>query len=205
MLQNLGASIGGIVSLALNVTRNYRGSISKPTYVVLIALMSAGLPFALAVPPARRVQRTDGRPVDLARTSTLAGELRILWRLAKTPSVLAMLPLMLYAQWFLGYQWQFNYAYFTVRARALNSMLFYLSGFLASWALGVYLDLQRVPRRTRARHGFLLMLVSVGVSWIVGLAVQVQYAREGPTLDWGGDGFGLGCFVFVLWGASDPM
>ncbi|KAF4119337.1 Ion channel regulatory protein UNC-93 [Geosmithia morbida] len=205
MFQNLGASIGGIVSLALNADKNYRGSITKATYVVLIAIMSAGLPFALSVPPADKVQRRDGRSVDLRSDQTIAGEVRILWRLAKNPTVVALVPLMLYSQWFLSYQWQFNYAYFTVRSRALNSMLFYLSGFFASWLLGQYLDYRDWQRRTRARGGFIIMFVSVGVSWIIGQAVQVKYAREPPALDWADDGFGLGCFVFVLWGASDPI
>lgn len=205
MLQNLGASIGGIISLVLNVTRNYRGSVSKATYIVLMTIMCLGGPFALALPAAHQVQRTDGRKVILGRSPTVASEFKVLWKLLKHPTVLATLPLMLYAQWFLGYQWGFNYAYFTVRARALNSMLFYLIGFLASFLLGQFLDWQRFSRKTRARVGCLVVFFSVGVSWILGLAVQTRYAKTLPTLDWASDGYGLGCFVFLLWGASDPL
>ncbi|CAG9942430.1 unnamed protein product [Clonostachys rosea f. rosea IK726] len=205
MLQNLGASIGGIISLALNVTRNYRGSISNATYIVMIVIMCIGLPFSLFLPAADRVQRSDGRRVILKKSKSILSEFKILWALLKQPKVLAMMPMMLYAQWFLAYQWKFNYSYFTVRSRALNSMLFYISGFLASWLLGQFLDWQRFSRKTRARVGFLVLFFSVGASWIIGQAVQVHYAKTTPTLDWAETEYGLGCFVFLLWGASDPI
>ncbi|KAK3897976.1 hypothetical protein C8A05DRAFT_47580 [Staphylotrichum tortipilum] len=191
MLQNLGASISGIITLALNVNRNYRGSISNSTYVVLMTNICLGVPFALALPPTHRVQRTDGRKVILKNNLSLSRELQILWRITKQPAIVAIVPLMIYAQWFLSYQWQFNYAYFTVRSRALNSMLFYISGFISS--------------KIRARVGFLIGAILVGASWILGQAVQVHYSKTQPTLDWAERKFGLGCFVFILWGVSDPL
>lgn len=39
--QNLGASLGGIINLALNLGRNYRGSVSSETYIVLMTIMSS--------------------------------------------------------------------------------------------------------------------------------------------------------------------
>lgn len=146
--QNLGASIGGIISLALNVERAYRGSVSNATYIVLITIMCLGVPFALFMPPAAKVQRTDGRKVVIAKATSLAKEFRVLGVLVKNPTVIALIPLMLYAQWFLSYQWQFNFAYFTVRSRALNSLLFYLGGMLASLTLGQFLDWTRFDRPT---------------------------------------------------------
>lgn len=203
--QNLGASIGGIVSLALNVERAYRGSISNATYIVLVTIMCLGIPFALAMPTAPKVQRTDGRKVVLTKAPSLAKEFRVLGVLLKNPTVIALMPLMLYAQWFLSYQWQFNYAYFTVRSRALNSLLFYLGGFIASMSLGQFLDWTRLKRPTRARIGFWVVLITSGSSWIIGQAVQAHYSRTKPTLDWAEPSFGLGCFVFLLWGISDPL
>lgn len=204
MLQNLGASIGGIISLALNIHRDYRGSVSRTTYIVLITLMCLGLPFALALPSAKRIQRTDGRRVQF-KDYKLATLLRAFWAIVRSPTILALVPLLLYYQWFLSYQWQFNFAYFTVRARALNSALFYLTGFVAAFLFGQFLDFRGLSRPTRARVGFAVILVLVGTSWILGQAVQVHYDRTRPTLDWAQRDFGLGCFVFVLWGISDPV
>ncbi|KAK3319395.1 major facilitator superfamily domain-containing protein [Apodospora peruviana] len=203
--QNLGASIGGIISLSLNISRSYRGSISKSTYITLMTIMCLGAPFAFLLPSTRKVQRTDGRAVVITKAPSLLSEFRVLGSLLKNPTVLALMPLMLYAQWFLSYQWQFNYAYFTVRSRALNSMMFYLGGLIASMSLGWFLDWDRLPRPKRAKIGFLIMLVTSGSSWIIGQVVQARYWTTKPTLDWDGDGFGLGCFLFMLWGVSDPL
>ncbi|KPM43905.1 hypothetical protein AK830_g2581 [Neonectria ditissima] len=204
-LQNLGASIGGIISLALNAKRNYRGSISNATYVVFITIMCLGFPFAIALPSISKVQRADGRKVAIIKAPSLAHEFRVLRVLLKNPTVLALVPFMLYAQWFLSYQWQFNFAYFTVRARALNSALFYLAGLFGALAFGQLLDWQRFSRQTRAKIGFVVILFTTGTSWILGQAVQVHYSRTLPSLDWSDPGFGLGCFVFTLWGFSDPL
>ncbi|KAF2712173.1 MFS general substrate transporter [Pleomassaria siparia CBS 279.74] len=204
-LQSLGASIGGIISLALNVEKSYRGGVSTPTYIVLMIIMCLGLPFALFLPTAAQVQRTDGRPVKLAQQISLIKEFNVLKNMLKRPAILALIPLWLYGQWFLSYQWQFNFAYFTVRARALNSTIFYLVGLVSALLMGYILDFDRFSRRTRAKVGFFLVLIFAGTSWILGQAVQVHYSRTNPTLDWSSSGFGLGAFVFALWGFSDPF
>ncbi|KAJ4287534.1 hypothetical protein N0V90_012237 [Kalmusia sp. IMI 367209] len=204
-LQSLGASIGGIVSLALNIEKSWRGSVSTPTYIALMIIMGLGFPFAILLPTAKQVQRTDGRPVQLARQASLLQEFQVLKGMLKRPAILALLPLWLYGQWFLSYQWQFNFAYFTVRARALNSTVFYLVGLFSALLMGQILDFERFSRRTRAKIGFALVLVFAGASWILGQAVQVHYSKSKPTLDWSSPGFGLGAFLFALWGFSDPF
>ncbi|KAF2111136.1 major facilitator superfamily domain-containing protein [Lophiotrema nucula] len=204
-LQSLGASIGGIVSLALNIEKSWRGSVSTPTYIALMIIMCLGFPFAALLPTAKRIQRTDGRPVQLAQQASFLKEFRVLKNMLKRPAILALMPLWLYGQWFLSYQWQFNFAYFTVRARALNSTLFYLVGLFSALLMGQILDFERFSRRMRARIGFFLVLFFVGASWILGQVVQVHHSKTTPTLDWSSDGFGLGAFLFILWGFSDPF
>lgn len=191
--------------MALNAEKAYRGSISEATYVALMTIMCLGFPFALNVSTADRVQRRDGRPVVLKKAPTLAKTFNILWAQIKTPTVLGLMPFMIYAQWFLSYQWQFNFAYFTVRTRALNSMLFYLGGLVAALSFGQLLDWTRFDRKTRARIGFFVVSITSGTSWIIGQAVQHHYMTNPPTLDWAEKSYGLPCFLFLLWGISDPL
>ena len=191
--------------MALNIEKDWRGSISRPTYIVLMTVMSLGVPFALAAPTAAQIRRTDGRRVVLSRQPSLAKEFDVLKCMLKRPSFLALIPLFLYSQWFLSYQWQFNFAYFTVRARALNSTLFYLVSPVSALLLGQILDWTRFSRRTRAKIGLLIYGFFTGAAWILAQAVQAHYAKTKPTLDWTDNGFGLGCFLFTLWGFVDPM
>jgi len=204
-VQNLGASIGGIISLALNVEADYRGGVTQSTYIALMTIMCLGFPFALLLPTANKIQRTDGRPVVIRKQPSFINEFKVLKSILLRPIVLALLPLMLYAQWFLSYQRQFNYAYFTVRARASNSFVFYVLGMLGALALGQLLDNNRWKRTTRAKLGFFTVTITAGVSWILGQIVQVHYSKTQPTIDWGDHSYGLGAFVFALWGFSDPL
>jgi hypothetical protein len=203
--QNLGAMVGGIISLALNVERDYRGVVTQSTYIALMTIMSLGFPFALLLPKAKDIQRTDGRPVIIRKQPSFISEFKVLKSIFSRPAILALLPLILYAQWFLSFQWQFNYAYFTVRARALNSFLFYLFGFFGALALGQLLDSTRWQRTTRAKIGFFIVTIVTGTSWILGQIVQVRYNKTLPTLDWASENYGLGAATFLLWGLSDPL
>lgn len=198
--------MGAMVSLAMNVRADYAGSVSQATYIVFITIMYLGFPFALLLPPPNKVQRTDGRKVVIKKAPSLAHEFKTLKALLKTKPVYIMIPTMIYAQWFISYQWQFNFAYFTVRTRALNSLLFYLAGFLISLIMGQILDMKRIGgRKLRAKVGFWILFISVGTSWILGIVVQTKYWKEKPLLDWSDSGFGLGCVTFLMWGLSDPM
>ena len=194
-----------MISLGLNINGAHRGGVSNTTYIVFITIMCLGFPFALAVPPVDKVQRTDGRKVVIQKHPSLAQEFKVLKNLLKTKTIIVLIPIMIYAQWFVSYQWQFNYTYFSVRGRALNSLLFYLSGFAISILMGWILDWERFTRKTRAKIGFWMMMICVGSSWVVGMVVQTKYMREKPLLDWNDPGYGLGCFTFLLWGLSDPM
>ncbi len=203
--QNLGASIGGIIALALNVEKDYRGVVTNATYIALMTLMCLGFPFALLLPTANKVQRTDGRSVVLRKQPSLASEFKVLKSIFSKSWVWALIPLIIYAQWFLSFQWQFNFAYFTVRARALNSFLFYVLGLISALAMGQLLDNTRWKRQTRAKVGFVIITVTTGASWILGQIVQVHYDKKKPTIDWNDHSYGLGAFVFCLWGFSDPL
>ncbi|TQB74920.1 hypothetical protein MPDQ_003951 [Monascus purpureus] len=59
-LQNLGGSLGGIISLGLNAKMNHSGRVSDSTYYAFISIMCLGLPAALAVPRPDKVIRGDG-------------------------------------------------------------------------------------------------------------------------------------------------
>lgn len=203
--QNLGASIGGIIALALNVEKDYRGGVTNATYITLMTLMCLGFPFALLLPPASKVDRTDGRTVVLQKQPSLASEFKVLKSIFSKLWVWALIPLIIYAQWFLSYQWQFNFAYFTVRARALNSFLFYVLGLIGALGMGQLLDSPIWTRKTRAKIGFAIITILTGTSWILGQAVQAHYEKIQPTIDWSDHSYGLGAFVFSLWGFSDPL
>ena len=61
----LGQIIGGAINLGLNVNRNEAGSVSYTVFLVFIAMQACGPIVALFLSPPDKVQRKDGKKVQL--------------------------------------------------------------------------------------------------------------------------------------------
>ncbi|TVY84104.1 UNC93-like protein [Lachnellula suecica] len=202
---SIGACVGDAISLALNVERNYRGSVSNATYITLMTLISLGFPFALLMPTAKRVERTDGRAVVLHKQASIAKEFRVLKGIFSQARIWALIPLIIYSLWWVSYVWGYNYENFNVRTRALNSFLFAICGLISALSMGQLLDNPRWKRRTRARVGFVVVTILTSLGWILALAVQVHYTKTKPTIDWTDKAYGVGGLVQCLFGFNYPL
>lgn len=60
-----GQILGGAINLGLNVDRNKAGKVSYTVYLVFIALQCCGPVAALFLTPPEKVERVDGKKVDL--------------------------------------------------------------------------------------------------------------------------------------------
>jgi len=197
--------VGGAISLGLNHTKPSSRSVTGGTLLALTFVMLIGIPAALLLPTPRQINRGDGFKVDVFKQPSIWHEFALLKQIILRKDVLLLIPLFTYNQWYLSYQWNFNYSYFSFRGRALNIFLFYLFGTIGAWILGLFLDLQRVRTITRARSGFTVFSIIAGASWILGLVVEIQWKNTTRLYDWGDREFGLGCFLFCLWGFMDAM
>lgn len=204
-MQNLGGCVGAAVSLGLNIDRNYNGGVSRGTYIVFMLLMALGPIFGAMLPASKHVRRRDSKPVVVKKQPNIFREFVTLKLLLKAPAVLALIPLMIYVQWVLSYQWQFNYAYFTVRARALNSFVFYFLGLISSLGIGQVLDTPLLDRRNRAKVGFIISTLFGAAAWILAEVTQMRYSKTRPSLDFVDERYGLGAATFALWGCSDAL
>jgi hypothetical protein len=60
-----GQILGGAINLGLNADRNEAGKVSYTVYLIFIALQAAGPFVAALLNPPEKVQRTDGKRVNL--------------------------------------------------------------------------------------------------------------------------------------------
>lgn len=95
--------------------------------------------------------------------------------------------------------------YFSVRARALASLVSAVGQILATVALGSFLDWKRISAATRARAAYIAIMALVGGCWVWGAVVQREYSARAPALDWSDDGFARGWAVYILWQVSWVM
>ncbi|KAG8925701.1 hypothetical protein FRC02_009472 [Tulasnella sp. 418] len=183
--RNAGPIVGGIINLALNYHRKTAGKVGYETYYAMIAIMCLGLPISLLLTPPEKVQRNDGSKVKVVAAQSWSQEIKAVGRLFRTKRTLLMLPVYFSSYFYWGYQSTFTTLNFTIRARALSSLVTQFSGILASILVGLLVDQQRISKRSRARWGFLVSSVLCVATWIWAFIIQDIYAESGPPkLDW---------------------
>jgi hypothetical protein len=88
--------------------------------------------------------------------------------------------------------------YFSVRSRALASLVTAVGQVVATAIMGSFLDWTRLSLNQRARYGFLaLMTISCG-TWVWAVVIQHKYGLHKPALDWDDSAFGEGWALYVF-------
>lgn len=89
--------------------------------------------------------------------------------------------------------------YFSVRSRALASLVSALAQVLTTLVFGAFLDWTKLSSNRRARYGYLFMMSLIGGCWAWGTVVQIGYTQHKPSLDWDDAGFGRGWALYIFW------
>lgn len=201
-LRNLGSLIGGAISLALNTHLHSSGKVSYTTYLVLIAIQCVGLPASLLLSPPHKVQRSDGTRVPHLKHTTLRTELRSLAHFAKSPPFLLLIPIFITGIWGTTYQSNYLTTYFSVRARALASLLTAIANILGDLAMGCATDSRILgSQASRARWAWAFLAVWITALWIWQTITQVDFVRDSTPVDWAGGHlrFNNAIAVLILW------
>ncbi|KAL4787002.1 major facilitator superfamily domain-containing protein [Aspergillus varians] len=183
--RNLGQLVGGAINLAKNHKKGADGGISPDTYIAFVIIECLALPFALLIAPFEHVVRSDGTKIVTSETLSTKEELK---RIGKTmTSKLVVLS----AGWAL---WTFFYSgswstylgtYFSVRARALSSLISPFFCIVGCFGLGFILDMKSLSQRRRAQLGlYIVVTLNVGV-YIWSIIMQTKFNRHDPGhIDW---------------------
>ncbi|KAH3680765.1 hypothetical protein WICMUC_000116 [Wickerhamomyces mucosus] len=184
-LNKFGGIISGAVTLALNRNTETAGGVSLKTYIVLIAIQCLGLPVSLLLAKPEQIYRPDGKKTKSNITNDTFIQSLGKWKDAfLKKEVLCLLPMITFNLWY-G-TWFSNYMthHFSVRVRALNSLLSALIGFAVDILLGIFLDL-KIKRSLRARWSYILGVVLFTIQHIYGFYME-SYFNKHPqsSLDW---------------------
>ncbi|KAI8309392.1 hypothetical protein K4K61_001723 [Colletotrichum sp. SAR11_59] len=182
--RNSGSILGGVINLAFNYQGKRTGKLDWRTYIVFVVLQCLGPLVALLLSPPDKVVRRNGTRVQIVERISDSAELKELGRLMLRKEFLLVSYLSLY---------------FTIRARALASLVSALAQIAGTAALGSFLDWKRVSLTTRARVSYAFLMALIGGCWIWGTVVQADYARHKPSLDWDDAGFGRGWALYIMW------
>ncbi|EPQ28045.1 uncharacterized protein PFL1_04372 [Pseudozyma flocculosa PF-1] len=198
MFRVLGQLLGGIINLSLNANNSEAGSISLDTYLVFVILQCLAPFCAMLLSPPHRVQRTDKTPVYLNINTSTRNELCRMWKTVTSPKVLLLLPMIWQGTWSEALIGTYAAIHFTVRSRALGSLLSAVCASLCNYALGFYLDWKRPAINTRAKSAFLAVYSLQAGLWIWAIYIMHEYTETKPTLDWTSDGYGRGFALYIF-------
>lgn len=198
----LGQIVGGAVNLGLNADQNQAGKVSYVVYLIFISLQVLGPALALLLTPPSKVQRSDGKQVDLRIWDTPLKEFK-----ATTRSFLRkefLLIILWIGQGVYSEAVFFSYTalWFSVRSRALGSFLSGIVAVVAGNLLGAWLDQRRVSLNKRSRFAFITIMTLQGSWWIWATIKVTHFHKSQPIYDWADEGFGsaFGVFIFLVSG-----
>lgn len=183
------------------------------TYIGFLVLTVIGALLSWCLVDAKSVIRADGSKVIVMKHPSWKSEL---WGLVETvqsdPYILALFPMFFASNWFYTYHFnEVNGAYFNVRTRALNNVLYYIMQIFGAFVFGYALDTTKYRRSTRAKAAWGALFVLIMVVWGGGYKFQTTYSRKTTLdlgdkfkgMDWKDPGYGGPLVLYMWYGFSD--
>ncbi|GAA5990348.1 hypothetical protein JCM5350_006888 [Sporobolomyces pararoseus] len=207
ILNQFGSIVGGAINLSLNVKTESSGSVGLSTYAVFVALQALGPFVALLLSSPEKVQRLDGTKVVIASGLGFVEETKEVLKLWAQPRVLLLTIVFFQAQWAPAATGTYLASYFSVRARALSSLVTAFAAQGIFYLLGFFLDWQKFTLRSRATYSGLFIFAWLTAGWIWLFINQVEFEKTTPkpSFDWLDAGWGKAWFAWLMWNLPSQL
>ncbi|KAF5373823.1 hypothetical protein D9758_000819 [Tetrapyrgos nigripes] len=196
-MRNAAPVIGGAIIFGLNHSTDSSGGVSLETYLVIIGIMCAGPFIALLLSPPEKVQRRDGVRIVMRK----AGWVQTFtewYRVVSNRDILLLCPLF-FTSWFYGsYIGTLQTQFYTVRVRALCSLVIPFGDILGGFAIGYFLDCKLMSVKQRARWSFIAVMTFNLALWVWAAIITKQLEDQNPVIDWTSAMFGRTFSLFIL-------
>ncbi|EMD93194.1 hypothetical protein COCC4DRAFT_131455 [Bipolaris maydis ATCC 48331] len=193
-----GQILGGAINLGLNSKRNKAGKVTYVVYQVFIALQCIGPVVGFFLNSPGKVERKDGKKVELKIAKDPWFEIKETGRLFFTKKFLLIVLWIGQAVFAEAVFFTYLALWFSVRARALGSFLSGIIAVICGNLLGTYLDRTSIALRIRARTSFITIATLQGAWWIWATVLATEFRNSRPSYDWVSDGFGRAFAVFIF-------
>ncbi|KAF3034409.1 hypothetical protein E8E12_005438 [Didymella heteroderae] len=176
-MRNSGSVIGGAINFSTNSARSSSGGVAWATYLIFVGFECTGVVWALLLTETSRVHRRDGSTLPMLKKNTWKQEFSALGGyLKRTKTWLVFLPA--FNSFFCGgTMGTYLSLHFSVRARALSSLLVPTITIPSVVLFGRLLDNPRWSQRRRAWIAFLVYVIPNIACYIW---VAIEYHRLGP-------------------------
>ena len=180
---NSGAALGAIIPLISEWNSGIAPSISTLTYILFIGIILMGAILSFFLKDPNQVIRSDGSFVSsfsMANSATFMEELSKVVKLILDWRMVLLIPLFAGSNWFYTYQFNIfnNGGLFTLRARSLNNVLYWVCQMFGAGLFGIFLDSKRIPKISKAVISNLFVLFFMTFVWIRAITIQQTFTRE---------------------------
>ncbi|KAH7118350.1 major facilitator superfamily transporter [Dactylonectria macrodidyma] len=179
-MRNSGSVIGGAINFSTNHSKSAAGGIAWATYLIFVGFECTGVIWAGLLSPTRRVRRRDGATIPMPARISWKREFAALWKhLQRRKTWLISVPAF-YSFFFGGTMGTYLSLHFSVRARALSSLITPSVTIPMVIAYGKLLDTSRWPQAKRAWIAFALWAIPQAASFIW---IGIEYSKFGAAQD----------------------
>jgi len=193
-----GQLVGGAINLGVSAHNTQKGSISPKIYIIFITLQALGPFVAYFLTPPDKVERRDGKKVQLAADKSFFGELISTLKYFANLDFVFLIPFFAATVWSEATSVTYIAEYFSVRARALGSFLSAICCMLSGYIEGILLDTKFWDNKTKKRSVYTGLAVIQGGIWVWSTINQQKYTQEKPTFDWSSPGFGRAFALYLF-------
>lgn len=216
---NSGAVLGSLASFALNFNTaphgDSGGMLSPATYYTFLALMCCGVFLSAFVLPISLVTRDEHRIANVGVIEKSDSSWDLVWlELRRTvgafrnPTLLCLIPLFFYSNFFYNYHFGLNGVLFNARTSSLAACSYWVAQIAGAVLLQRFLDSGMASRRVRAFASFVGILLYLVAVWALGGFIQyhydVSYARP-AGLDFTSPAARRPVLCLLLWGFADSF
>ena len=206
-LLSIGATLGGLISLLQNLNTSDSSGVNTGTYIAFMVIMLVGCVISLTLLNPTSIRRSDGSKLENFKQTSFKREIIDTLKLFSDWKMMLLLPAFFASNFFYSYQFGINAFYYSLRTRALNSMVYWLTQIIGTFGLSLILDNSKIGRKKRGLYGFVVTCIFVIATWIGGAVFQQLFTRQSvpPNVDWKDSNFGGPFVLYFMYGVSDAM
>ncbi|KFZ01411.1 hypothetical protein V500_00784 [Pseudogymnoascus sp. VKM F-4518 (FW-2643)] len=177
-MRNTGSIVGGAINFSTNYSTSSAGGIAWSTYLIFVGFECTGVIWGFMLSPTRKVRRGDGSKVPMSADISWKAEFVALWKhLLGKKTWLIFIPAF-YSFFYGGTLGTYLSLHFSVRARALSSLITPAITIPMVIAYGKLLDMRRWSQINRAWLAFAIWVIPQAgcLIWI-----GIEYSKYGAT------------------------
>ncbi|THX36900.1 hypothetical protein D6D10_06291 [Aureobasidium pullulans] len=206
-LLGVGSTVGALIVFGITKDVTSISGVPNSVYISFVVIMaSAALVSAFGIVSPEKVTRADGTHLAEFKATDFKTEFAGCCALLKDWKIVLLIIPMFATEMSSSLIPTISAYSFNLRTRSLNSVIFWGVQIPSTFLFGMVLDNDRFNRRVRGTIALVICSITVLISWILTIVVQVRHGlkrdAKSPEWDWTDPAFIEFLFVLIFTGIA---